>query len=311
MLTSRWSGRFRATRFSAAHRRVICRFPMILHKYLPPSRVDVLERCAIRYTQPAAFNDPFDAKPYLGDIDPRDERFEREIDLMLKDEIVKLYSSLSEEIRAQMTFETALSLATSLREQQRGKFASYANAFIPEIRRTMQSVFDEQIGILSLSADPFSILMWSHYTDCHTGFVIGFDSGHSHFNQKRNPDDEFNHLRKVEYRERRPNAPFPNLDGADVFLAKALDWGYEREWRILRPIADAPIKLPSTDPPICLFPFPPDCIVEVILGARLARETKEQLIAATRSSPALSRAEWRQAVLSETEFKISANTIDI
>jgi hypothetical protein len=38
---------------------------MALYKYLIPARLDVLERRRIRFTQPAAFNDPFEFKPYI------------------------------------------------------------------------------------------------------------------------------------------------------------------------------------------------------------------------------------------------------
>ncbi len=34
---------------------------MILYKYLTPERIDVLKNRKIRYTQPAAFNDPFES----------------------------------------------------------------------------------------------------------------------------------------------------------------------------------------------------------------------------------------------------------
>src|SRR5450755_4024642 len=38
---------------------------MVLYKYLTPARLDVLEHRRIRFTQPAAFNDPFEFKPYI------------------------------------------------------------------------------------------------------------------------------------------------------------------------------------------------------------------------------------------------------
>lgn len=38
---------------------------MILYKYLTPDRIDVLQNCMVRYTQPGAFNDPFEVKPYI------------------------------------------------------------------------------------------------------------------------------------------------------------------------------------------------------------------------------------------------------
>ena len=36
---------------------------MILYKYLPPERIDVLEGCLIAFTPPRLFNDPFKGEP--------------------------------------------------------------------------------------------------------------------------------------------------------------------------------------------------------------------------------------------------------
>ena len=33
---------------------------MILYKYLPPERIDVIQNCKIRFTQYGDFNDPFE-----------------------------------------------------------------------------------------------------------------------------------------------------------------------------------------------------------------------------------------------------------
>ncbi len=284
---------------------------MVLYKYLPPERLDVLTQRQIRFTQPAAFNDPFEAKPYLAEFDSSDDFFEREIDSMLQNEVDKLYASLDPGIRAQLSLETTLEIATQLREAQRGQFSQYANQYIPELRTTMQRVFDEQVGILSLSEEPFSLLMWGHYAKSHTGFLIGFDSGNPYFSQKRNDGDEFGHLRQVEYRKTRPNAPFTKIDGADVFLAKAVDWSYEKEWRMLRPIADAQKTIDTDGIPICLFSFPSECIKELILGARINPQVEAAILDRWRSEPALSHVLLRKAVLSETEFKIDAAEIAI
>ncbi|WP_186451217.1 hypothetical protein [Sporomusa sp. KB1] len=39
-----------------------------MHKYLAPDRIDVLRNCMVRYTQPEAFNDLFEDKPYIAKI---------------------------------------------------------------------------------------------------------------------------------------------------------------------------------------------------------------------------------------------------
>lgn len=42
---------------------------MILYKYFAPGRIDdVLKRCRVRYTQPKAFNDIFELRPYVNSL---------------------------------------------------------------------------------------------------------------------------------------------------------------------------------------------------------------------------------------------------
>ena len=38
---------------------------MIFYKYLPPERIDIFQNRLIRFTQPNALNDPFEAKPHF------------------------------------------------------------------------------------------------------------------------------------------------------------------------------------------------------------------------------------------------------
>src|SRR6266568_3737553 len=41
---------------------------MILYKYLQPARVDILKHRRIRFTQPGAFNDPFEFRPKIREV---------------------------------------------------------------------------------------------------------------------------------------------------------------------------------------------------------------------------------------------------
>ena len=47
------------------HKQIYRRQRMVLYKYLTPARLDVLEGRRIRFTQPAAFNDPFEFRPCI------------------------------------------------------------------------------------------------------------------------------------------------------------------------------------------------------------------------------------------------------
>ena len=40
----------------------------LVYKYVAPERLDILEKGLIRFTQPAALNDPFESTPNLQDV---------------------------------------------------------------------------------------------------------------------------------------------------------------------------------------------------------------------------------------------------
>ena len=47
---------------------------MSIYKYIPPERIDILQNNHIRFTQPSAFNDPFEAFPYFKALAPEGNR---------------------------------------------------------------------------------------------------------------------------------------------------------------------------------------------------------------------------------------------
>lgn len=73
--------------------------------------------------------------------------------------------------------------------------------------------------------------MWSHYADCHRGFVIGFDSRNSFFSPNNNRGKDG--LKKVVYSDNRPTFPKHSLEYAssqeinkintEIFFTKSKD----------------------------------------------------------------------------------------
>jgi len=76
---------------------------MKLYKYLSAERIDVLTNCRIRYTQPGAFNDPFEAKPYITTIAEADDA-ERRVDEILLEETRKEYDKLPAEAQSRIPY---------------------------------------------------------------------------------------------------------------------------------------------------------------------------------------------------------------
>ena len=86
--------------------------------------------------------------------------------------------------------------------------------------RSLISIF----GVLCLSERWDSILMWGHYAYSHEGFVIGLDTKHPFFNQRRSPTDEFGFLRRVRYQTSRPVVSLMSSGALEWFETKADVW---------------------------------------------------------------------------------------
>lgn len=99
----------------------------------------------------------------------------------------------------------------------------------------LQNRITEQIiasmGVLSLSSNYDNILMWSHYSESHTGLVLEFTP--------RSPmgiDSCFFPLIKVEYSETYEELSYVNdvrLEAQKLILTKYKDWEYEKEYRCI------------------------------------------------------------------------------
>jgi hypothetical protein len=170
--------------------------------------------------------------------------------------------------------------------------------------------FDEQVGILSLSEDPHNLLMWSHYADSHRGVVLQFDRGHPFFDQRLQDEDPIRHLRPVTYQADRPTIRYfdPNADFqtyfldmcASVFLTKGRDWRYEREWRIMLPLAAA---ASSPAPTLYLFEFPPEALTGIAIGAR-ANNSVRIAVEEALANPPWQHVRTYHAQVSRTSFAV-------
>ena len=91
-----------------------------------------------------------------------------------------------------------------------------------------------------------SLLMWSHYSDCHKGFALGYDLTSFLY-----PNTEGLMIFPVVYNDKKFDAtqyimylmgnlvqvPFKNIDTLaqiKVLLHKAKEWEYEKEWRLMK-----------------------------------------------------------------------------
>lgn len=263
---------------------------MTLYKYLGPDRVDVLRNREIRFTQAAALNDPFELNTYFDALAQDGQLVEHIIKnpLDLTPHLIEAYEQLGPEAKAQIPLDRSLGFAKTMMESDEGKemfwetigtALGFLHDLTPQLRDQFTQACRTRIGILSLSEVPDSVLMWSHYAAQHRGFIVGFDEGHQFFNRRRGPQDEFFHLRRVEYRPAKAFADLTEMDGAQILLAKSPDWSYEQEWRMLMPVDMVTRSIGSADEPIHLVEVPASAVHSVIVGARIADSARRELMA--------------------------------
>lgn len=200
-----------------------------LYRYTTAERaICVLSSKRIFFPKPSRFNDPFDCAIYF---DPEITAAEL----------------------AQASF-----LTYNEQNQLIQKDGTIAKVKRDEMVRVAHEFKDKNaaMGVLSLSEDPLSPLMWAHYADHHRGVCLGF----SRITANTLGEDDI--TSPVLYSDVYPRVRFSEIlkrDGSihqKLFFTKARDWAYEKEWRLLAGKGDVVKNIPGD-------------IVEVIVGCRV------------------------------------------
>lgn len=235
---------------------------MFVYKYLHSDRIDVLEKCRIRFTQPSALNDPFECFPDL---------------------------SLYKAKKCQKLKESPEGRALA----RYGEIDADVKASLFDIGEILIGEISQSYVFLSLSKLRDSLLMWSHYAQDHRGFVIGFERDCRMFNPQSLSDFG---LTDIEYSHERWVLPEDGLDSmteAEINLAnqkwfflKSQEWKYESEVRLMTRTDRSDVTLPvENGEPIHLFRFEPAMVREVIFGYRTKSCLKKKIEKIARSFP--------------------------
>jgi len=210
-----------------------------LYKYVDIAGLRRILQGSIRFTQPSAFNDPFELLPEI--VLPLGEA-ERRI-------------NVSFDILAQRR-HPPIGEADNIPENHCSNDAT---------SRDIVQQLNSLIGILCLSKTPESLSMWSHYADQYTGAVIEFDASHEFFSGQI----------EVEYRKIRPRRRFSDyLTGEPIPISelcvKSDQLAQEEEVRVVRTLSECE-NTGQPDPrgfPVYIRGIPIECIKSVILGER-------------------------------------------
>ncbi|ACS80717.1 DUF2971 domain-containing protein [Maridesulfovibrio salexigens] len=118
-----------------------------------------------------------------------------------------------------------------------------------------EGIYRTQYNVLCLTRSPLNKLMWAHYAQDHTGYVLGINVNHEVFSNHKTCTIPVQ-FGNVIYTTTRPTNTLINntknpyqtiyrnysLDNAEhisrCFLYKSLDWAYEEEVRIVKYFGD-------------------------------------------------------------------------
>lgn len=237
---------------------------------------------------------------------------------MLEEAIRHKYDHLAAELRAKVTFSEVMTQVRSRPDLVANAYRDViphmrglVRALTPSLRAKMTELFGRMIGILSLTETPTNQAMWAHYSDSHKGFLLAFDTSNPFFHGGRPGIGEFHYLRRVQYKDRTDGgSSLVQLTGADVFLTKASDWAYEREWRMIAPLGNNPENPPGDDE-VVLFDFPPHALIEVVVGARSTPDFRANLSRLVLGDAALAHIKLKEAFVSDQDAAIGIRVLDI
>ena len=255
--------------------------PSFFKYYTAESAKKTLLETTQKWSSPKLFNDPFDNQFNFQFEEPTESGTREQTE-----ELLRIISS-NEPIRDGQ-FGARISQKLRMLQQI---FSNSQHDFSDEEREYIRQCLVEGMGnlkskesmhnqkiheilsdtsIFCVSETNDNILMWSHYTDNHTGAVIEFHA--------QLEDSAFLVAQRVRYESTIPvfTLEMANERRADelfdmITLTKSKDWEYEKEWRVVTTMRDK-----SKDYEI--LRFPPEEVAAIYLGCRTTDECKREII---------------------------------
>ena len=214
---------------------------MTFYKYTTFQNLIRILQGSIRFTQPGAFNDPFEMVPEF--LVPKN--------LELTD-IHLNFSVLAPRGKPGIG---------ELPWNFKSDFCNDTNS------RRIRNSLDKALGSLCLTRNGSSLLMWSHYAGAYSGAVIEFDSTHEFFSGNFDMD----------YQEHRPKKDITSCLSSEEPLpiaewcVKPTEWQYEEEVRVVRNLSDCKDTgcKDARGYPVYVVDFPSECITSITLGERM------------------------------------------
>lgn len=233
----------------------------------------------IRFSSPNEFNDPWDCRMHIPFPATKAEQIN-----LINDIVTAHQHQYPDE-------------SENYRKQRASDLEKNPDVFKREIEKVTKNINDHipnHYKIYCLSSDSNSVLMWAHYAASFSGICIEYDANNIDLNLKES-------LIKVRYiEEYEHDSLFGNNIG--VFQRKAIDWSYEREFRLIaeeRNMSNNEVTLKTDNN---FFKIPNSLVKSIIYGYKLSSKNEKKLrriVAKFAPNVALKR-----AVISERRYAV-------
>lgn len=273
---------------------------MSLFKYMHENRIEnILIKNKIRFTQPIYFNDPFEVKLSIKGFASK-LKLSKQHDENFESIVQDLYNKEYSYLKSQIKYEQFLSMIN--KDEGLNDFLKVSNDKI--IHKILMNKFDEVIcnilGILSLTTKNDNLLMWSHYSNNHEGFVIEFNDKDTFFEPLDKENYIYNGLQKVKYSNDRPYKYLDDYHFNEILLTKSEHWAYEDEYRIIKRLEDADAKIGD----VFLFEFPKNMIKSIYCGCSMKLENKKNILDLIESNKELNHIKLFHSKISDRYYKL-------
>lgn len=197
-------------------------------------------------SKPLSFNDPFDCQRRMS------TKITREV-----------------YIRAGLAMGYKRSKMLAASKLMFNKFGKLTSIGVETMAMQIEKVYRKtcEHGVVCFTTTPVNELMWSHYSDCHTGFCLEFDMAMISEWRKN--------LMAVSYvaDNRLPKVGVKDVLGGlkgdsttlQLILAKSKHWRYEQEWRMVFETGNFAL------------PYPDEVLTGIIFGKNITSENKALL----------------------------------
>lgn len=228
--------------------------PHILYKYrqwnecgLKQNQRRILTDNEIFLSSPSRFNDPFDCGT----------PFKYKKEQLTEENIYLKLRQTAKENNPNANSEEIETFVYNRQKEVDWKSDGYVKDYFPDFIRLLH----ENFGVFCLTPHNNNILMWSHYSDSHKGFCVGFDS-------KMLFETISGMIGKVHYTDKFVELDMftDELGVSRLLYAKHNIWEYEDEYRFTKfEGADKVVKIPN------------EAIKEVIFGANMPEEIQAEI----------------------------------